>query len=399
MDKTKAARTFKYILLAGALLLACCTEKKDRRSSYEADHELAPSVTLLQETNGVVLPVSRQFRSEGPDHPALILLRNREGLDKVIEEGRDELARMQALCDWVNSQWEQSSPVPYPPWDANRVLEMIRSGETGGFCAQYSVVLVQSFLALGWQARYIDIAPEGKRTGSGHFTVEAWSNQLDKWFVLDPFYDCRFEKEGMPLSALEIHRALARGEEDSIDVVRGQGENAHKNSSASEETIIEQYYHISFDIRTDHLSRPFNSWDRRDGYISWKDALTDARPEIFRRISSNPLEFNFPLNQTEATLVSGNKDSEVVYVLRSNAPGLFTFEIKEGQGQWKRHPSPLNKSRDKSSPLSLALFPTTGLVVTYHWALQPGVNSIKIRSVNKKGVAGPAASFKVSYHP
>ena len=70
-------------------------------------------------------------------------LRKREQLDKVVTGVKNDIEVFLQLMKWVRSQWSPSRPDPYPPIDAIVILDKIRAGETGGFCAQYCFVLVQ----------------------------------------------------------------------------------------------------------------------------------------------------------------------------------------------------------------------------------------------------------------
>ena len=175
------------------------------------DHNLSPEVELKSELNGLIMDRSWQYIFEDYSHPELTSLKNRENLDEVVSSGKNEFEKMLLLCDWTNSQWKNSKPYFYPIWNANIILKNIRSGHTGGFCAQYSVVFLQGCLSLGWQARYIEINTKGFQ--AGHFNVEVWSNQFNKWIIFDPFFNCYFllEDQTNPLSALEIHDSLVNG--------------------------------------------------------------------------------------------------------------------------------------------------------------------------------------------
>ncbi|HUT54734.1 MAG TPA: transglutaminase-like domain-containing protein [bacterium] len=358
------------------------------------NHKLPASVKLVEEQNGLIRPRSWEFRSERLDHPGLAALREREKLDEVVAAGKDELDKMALLCDWVNSQWPLGTPHPYPPWDANQILDLIRSGRTGGFCAQYAVVLAQCCLALGWQARYLDVLTEDKKPGNGHFTVEVWSNQYDQWVLLDPFYDCRFERDGRPLSALQVHQALVSGEIDAVTMVVGKGKNALAGVKFNQKAVMEKFFHLSADPRNDHLSHPFNFWDRADTYLSWKDSATDGRPELYRDITDDPLDFDFPLNQAQARLMASAAPDTLTCLVRTNMPEAETLELKFEGGLWTRPPSPYLPG---PSILRAVLTPFHGSVIAFDWRLHPGANKLLLRAVNTAGITGPATLLVVNY--
>lgn len=90
--------------------------------------------------------VDHQTRFRFTYDPAaeLTQLRLGEELDLVVEGSASQAEAWRRLARWTAGQWEQGVPNPYPPPDARIILRDIRAGFTGGFCAQYCVVLVQA---------------------------------------------------------------------------------------------------------------------------------------------------------------------------------------------------------------------------------------------------------------
>ncbi len=378
-------------------------EKNSSKAVYRpardlpVSHELPDGVALVGERNGSIVPVSWRFRTEDYNYPGLVDLREREGLEDIIAEGETEFEKMRLLNDWVNSQWERGSPVPYPPWNANVILALVRSGKTGGFCAQYAVVMVQSCLSLGWQARYIDVAPQSQKAYNTHFTVEVWSNQYNKWVLLDPFFGCHFERRGVPLSGLELHRAFVLSDFDEIKLVKGAGENADKNrEDLSLKDILSRYYHLAIDLRNDHMSRPHDFFNRRQNYLSWRDDHTDGRKDVFQFFTNGPPHFNFAMNQVRMRTIGGENDV-INVMIRTNTAGLEALEINEGKG-WKKYYSPF-EAKNRKPALSYTLSSLYGGVFIHEWKISPGKNTLRVRSVNVSNVRGPEFSLTVSKAP
>jgi hypothetical protein len=399
--KIRKLRFIRHFLII-AMILSCCDRDKKPMPPTFAEraavrHKLPAGVALKAEKNGLIVPRSWQFRSERLDHPGLAELRAREKLDEVIAPGKDEWEKMRLLCDWANSQWKNGRPDPYPPWDANIILSMIRAGETGGFCAQYAVVFCQACLSLGWQARYVELNPKKKGQG-GHFLTEVWSNQYNKWIVLDPLLDCHFElsTNPLPLSALEVREALIKGGDDAVRIVRGKGLHAHDNVDVPESQILAPFYYVSADMRNDHLSQPLHFWDRNDTYIAFHDPHTEFRSSVFLHYTSDPFDFNFPMNQVQVRLLKGPLKGTLICQIRTNMPGAKALEIRLDEGDWTSHPSPFEKRR-AGSALQYTLTPGHGSVITYSWKLKAGGNKIRVRAVNRLGVAGPASFLWVNY--
>jgi hypothetical protein len=128
------------------------------------------------------------------DAESLRTLRTREKLDKVIAGAKTDMGVFIQLMQWVRGQWSPGRPDPYPPIDATVILDNIRRGETGGFCAQYCFVLVQCLQSLEYKARYVTV--------KGHEVAEVWSPELSKWVMLDPLYDLYILKGDTPFLCL-----------------------------------------------------------------------------------------------------------------------------------------------------------------------------------------------------
>jgi hypothetical protein len=172
-------------------------------------------------------------------------LRNREQLDKIVTGVTTDIEVFRQLMAWVRSQWSPGRPDPYPPIDAIVILDKIRAGETGGFCAQYCFVLVQCLQSLGYKARYVTI--------KGHEVTEVWSPGLSKWVMLDPLYELYIQNGDTPLSVIEIHNIMRGGENDlNIYTKKDPGEL---------KDYISRYEKFAVWCKNDHVSFPINFFD------------------------------------------------------------------------------------------------------------------------------------------
>jgi len=172
-------------------------------------------------------------------------LRKREKLDQLIAGENTDMEVFLRLMKWVRSQWSPGRPDPYPPIDATVILDKIRKGETGGFCAQYCYVLVQCLQSLGYKARYVTV--------KGHEVTEVWSPWLSKWVMLDPLYELYVTKGTTPLSVLEIHNRIIQGEHD-LEV------HAKKDPGDLSE-YISRYEKFAVWCKNDHVFLSINFFD------------------------------------------------------------------------------------------------------------------------------------------
>lgn len=182
-------------------------------------------------------------------------LRREENLDDIVAGAGSDQQRCELLMHWVRKQWELSRPDPYPPPDARIILRDIRSGLTGGFCGQYTVVLVQAAASFGMPARFVTLY--------GHEVTEIWLRDENRWILFDPYNDMTVADEGGNLlNAGQIHAAVADGRTLQF---------SEPNSLAeSPEDYLNHYHDFAVWIRNDLLAHPMNFSDF-DRYRVWYD--------------------------------------------------------------------------------------------------------------------------------
>lgn len=212
--------------------------------------------------------------------PSLVELRTAEDLDEVVSDKVMVMERALALKSWVGRQWKFGVPDPYPPWNAVKVLEWIRSGRTGGFCGQYAMVYLQACLSVGIQARYIEV---GQVTNPySHFTTEVFLPEFGKWAVLDPTAQphlaSHYLVDGVPQNALELHRALLGNRGDQVEVLHDTSVLNGKVRTIG--TAIEHYYYFRVFFRQDQgvnpppFRNPNDTAGRFTDAVEWTDEET-----------------------------------------------------------------------------------------------------------------------------
>lgn len=290
------------------------------------------------------------------------------------------------MKDWVAAQWPHSVPEPYPPWDALIVLDWIRSGKTGGFCGQYAQVFLQSLATLGFTARYVEIGSQDNPYA--HYITEVWSNDHDKWVMMDVDYNLHFERGGVPLSVLEIHDALLESELSDVEVVPGAVRDGHPSPAAWPKETAELYYYVRFHLKADHLSEPSEAaFDRFNDMIEWQDERAVpwdqspvksefAKERLTRLATSDAEAAEFKLNQVQVDAwFEGSRT--VVLDLRHNVLQFQQYQFRKGDrrgaaSSWQTH---------RSGPL--------------RWSVKPEERWIEVRGVNIRGIGGPSARVEV----
>jgi len=322
-------------------------------------------------------------RYERFDAARIELLAAREGLAAVVAGSATEFETVLRIKEWVATQFPHTDPDPYPPWDALVILDAIRAGLTGGFCAQYSQVMLQALAALGFPARYVEVGLADNPYA--HFPIEYWSNQFDKWVVLDADFNLHFQQNGVPLSALEVHDALVAGTHASVTVVQGAYRAGHPSPADWPLRTKEFYYYLRYHLKANHVSVPNEDpFDRWNDMIEWTDSRTTpwqvstvpsqfSKVQITARSTDDAGVANAPLNRLWVTprVTTG---TEVLLDLAHDMPQIAGAEYRvvdaSGQpGPWRSHGAPL-------------------LV----WQVSPDDRVIEVRGVNLRGIVGPATT-------
>lgn len=307
--------------------------------------------------------------------PRLDELRTRENLDAAVAGASDEFERALLLKDWVAAQWPHSTPDPYPPWDAIIILDWIRAGTTGGFCGQYSQVLLQALASFGITARYVEIGLIDNPYA--HFPIEVWSSRFGKWIVLDPDYNLHFENaDGVPLSALEVHDALIEHRTEQLVVVEGSVREGHPSPSLWPLRTAELYYYYRVLLKADQLSvtdeppfdRYYDSVELLDDQtVPWESSpvaspytkirLTEAQSGERAMFTNGP-------NRVRVT-VDAIRDGEMLLRFANNVHDFDHYQLRMAGGDW------IDQAES-----------------TFAWQPTQTARRLEVRGVNIRGVNG-----------
>lgn len=154
----------------------------------------------------------RQMEYGSPNSDRLRQLREQHRLELVVAGHGTEFEAILALKRWVRNQWDYGWSHGVPA-DGLEVLQQVAEGQRFT-CGQYATVFVECARSLGWPARKVSIGrtdcefPRGYNIGgAGHVSMEVWSNDYEKWVVMEPMLNGYYERQGLPLAAIEIRDA------------------------------------------------------------------------------------------------------------------------------------------------------------------------------------------------
>jgi hypothetical protein len=321
---------------------------------------------------------------EDSSSPRISRLRQEYGLDKVVAAEPDEFRRMLQLRHWVHTRWPIDNEQKFLG-DAFEILEKAKAGY-GFYCTHSMRVQHAVMTAMGFVARDLGVDSDHLVFGRSnhHGMNEVWSNQYAKWVLFDAKYDIHYERDGVPLSVLEVHRAVRAGLGNGIVKVQGpeRREVPMKGLEYPTSSVL-SYWWASYTPGLKTFTGKsegsgivvFDSDDfRRTRWLrDGGDGLGDHwayRANAFIRVHDpNEIDWTVGVPGLELRRVARN---ELDVVFSSVTPNLDAYRVRVGDGPWQ------DVSGDR-----------------WRWKLGKVENTLSIRTRNKFGVEGPVVTARV----
>jgi len=375
-----------------------------------ADRSDAPGslrrITVLETNN---FRLQRGVRSlvlpESGDVPAYAALRARV-LPKLAVPVESEFDLMRALTDVVHRSFRHD-----PFGDATpdmTSLDILRAGEAGKrfSCVEYAQVLTDVLLAQGLPARSMSLQSPQVAYGqlaSGHVLTEVWSNQFDKWVLLDAQWGVYADHDGIPLNAYELFRAEGLGKWKAVRFrpVRADGMAAKEVARLDREyrAFIERYLgYVSAQLLADDegvqvlLKMAGAEWPLTFQGLPGQTHIFARTPaDLYFEINHVSLVMEFraesqPVRREE--LVHGTPQEyqqrmasfaavpDFKVTPHHNMPWFGHYEYAVDDDAWRRLPT-----------------------AAFRWNLKEGENRLRVRAVNQAGRAGPETRMRIRYAP
>lgn len=340
---------------------------------------------ILVETDNPQYHPNQLFRAyENYYSPRIKLLKERYGLEEVVRGEENEWQRILLLRNWIRRNIEIDND--NPPETRGDPFAILDSALRGGrfHCTHFSRVLHAVLNSFGYVTRRLGCGPGLVDDGGHHGVNEVWVNQFQKWVIVDAKYDSHFEKDGMPLSALEIRDLVWSGEAASIVRIKGpEGDPMRPDPvSGAWETRPDTYRWCSWETDTNRFTAfpapptstliflddaqfRNNKW-YRDGKPHW----AYDTPFMILTTRRDWIEWT-PNVITSEVEITGDRAS---VFLVSFTPNFRSFQVKSPAGNW--------------------VDCEEGLEMHLH---RDGKNRFLFRSVNLFGVAGPEHEIELRW--
>lgn len=312
--------------------------------------------------------------------PKFAALKTKYQLDTIFHGETDELKRILLLRHWIRKTIKIDNYGPYPgDGSVESILDEAIKGH-GYHCGHYAAVQNAIFSAYGYVSRCLlaDVGvPVDFIDGEGHHAInEVWLNSLHKWFMIDAKYECHFEKNGVPLSALEIRDEYFKNKAADVTLVKGPDRvptaTYPELNNRPKENFARIYTWLSWGKHNNrYVNWPKTNTDYmivyEDEYFKTHTWLWDGKPfwayntEYMQRAQDRKAIEWTP--NTIVSKVSINQDKAIID-LASVTPNLLTYQMKKPKGAW------------------------TDISKTLTVDLENEKNELLFRTMNKAGVAG-----------
>jgi len=327
------------------------------------------------------------------DGERMATLREEFGLEEVVAGAECEFEAMLALKRWVRSRWNHG-------WcgsEAKDGLDILREAATGKQfqCGHFAITYVDCARALGWPARVTGIsvanceAPRDYQIGNvGHAIVEVWSNEYEKWVVLDPDMNVYYLRGNMPLDAVEIRDAWLSGYSDEVEMVQDEPGFVMPRGEFMVDLLKEEAPYRDWNEEVvrlmlerfgrfrvlDYYERvSANGWEWVDGralptFIA-HFGPRNAKP------TDNPADLYWSLNMVRlAARPSWDEGgSKLAIALEHSMPWFDHYEARIDRGEWQKAD------------------------VSFDWPMREGVNRLEVRAINSRGRAGIPSWIEVAH--
>jgi len=276
------------------------------------------------------------FVYQDPEAAYLSRLNSEYEVANIAAKQDSEYEAMLAVGEWLGGLWDHGDNLVSgnkQNWDPSRIIQRGAAGEKF-WCEIAAIVAVHTATVMGWPARLVSASRNGYVLEHG--VAEIWSNQFNKWFVLDTDFNVVYEVAGIPLSAFELcHNGLDYLREGRL-VVRSLGK---AKPSLPYRDMIPYYAYVQIDLRNDWLTRRLPKGSPVGGDLSTLWTARDSLGPVFtigERVDRKDL-FDWKINIVEFQhLKKNNLDGteNIIVTLNAYAPYFEYLQVKLGDSDW-----------------------------------------------------------------
>ncbi|MEN8203764.1 MAG: transglutaminase domain-containing protein [Bacteroidota bacterium] len=362
------------------------------------------NIKMVGVFNPTVEYPSVEWEWEQWDRPEFRELLERENIEELLAGAQTQFEKQVRLLEYASERWNWSYPTEvYPKWDALSIVNRVNRTGAGGMCIQHNNFLAGLCIAMGWQARHVNI--------DSHEVCEVWNDDLGKWIYLDASYNHYLwdAETAEPLSLYDINQKF-------LDFFYPDG---------IEWETFNGYQHLESDINWDCLSLPcFDPRAEEAGLFRASLSGHKRNPKLGGFYNGGIIRF-----------MPRNNYYEKPYPLPlTHGMGIWPWN---SYANWYNDRSPVQRQYSWHTDRKRDLWPTLNTVhihassgpprdrlfmdfetytpnfshyevntndtgwrevpANWTWFLRSGRNSLKVRAVSKLGVKGKPSIVELNY--
>ncbi|MBU1356057.1 MAG: transglutaminase-like domain-containing protein [Candidatus Edwardsbacteria bacterium] len=227
---------------------------------------------------------------------------------------------------WVNKCFAHDAV--NKPSNSNPITILKEADDKRGFtCQEFSILLAAVMQAQGYPARVIAILKNnyGYGTGKGHWVIEVWSDDFDKWILLDPQNNCYWMAGKEVLNASEIREYVLKGKTQQVNPYINGRKAVSLKSWLEYFSVVWIYNNQNFFANWDTLGETEETSDR-------PHLLFQDKPRGYFKHHQG-MDYLYPsMNKISYKLKYHNK--KLSFVLSNSCPFFKKYEISRNNGPW-----------------------------------------------------------------
>jgi hypothetical protein len=185
----------------------------------------------------------------------LATLRQQYRLDEVVGAGKDDYGKLRSILKWAQGALQHDGNNQPSRGDPLTILREAAEGRRFR-CVEFGIVVAGAARALGLPSRVLNLKTrdvETRASGAGHVGSEVWLGQLKKWVWADGQWGIIVERQGRPLSALELQDAVA---EDPGSLVCQDSGTSSRSCEDYLAWVTPYLYYFDFNVDQRFFFRP-----------------------------------------------------------------------------------------------------------------------------------------------
>lgn len=298
---------------------------------------------------------------ENLSDPKFQSLKSNYQLDTIFHSETNEFKRILLLRNWIRQHIKINDEGPYPgDGSCESILAYAFKGN-GFHCGHFMVVQNAILNAYGYVTRCLGAGPGGTDGEDWHHGInEVWLNDYHKWFLSDAKYNSHFEKNGVPLSALEVRDEYLKNK--AADIVRVKGVERmpvhfDEEFNMEKKEFARTYSWVEWDLYNDRYTNwPIDSANLimyNDSYFKTHTWVWDGKPHWayntpFMRLVSDRHAIEWTPNTISSKVLINGNNAKIN--LTSATPNLETYQMRKlPAGEWENIPDTIdiNLMKDK----------------------------------------------------